>query len=76
MDKPHIGLPADEVLKMKDRDYWHAVREPKKIGDLVEWYYPDCTVVLEYKALRWRVKDVRIEKNEGPYSDEYSEERS
>jgi len=61
MKLPHVGMRADEVLKMKGRDWLHAKGwHGWKMDDgTVEWRYPDCVVVLAHDGLMYRVVEVR-----------------
>lgn len=63
-DLPHVGLPADELLKMAGRERARILTWPGEItgndneGLLVKWEYLDCTIDLHYRLGRYRVKSI------------------
>ena len=63
-----VGMPADEVLKLRGRNEDHAVKNPfvsgtDEHGLVVEWYYADCTVELRHDGTVYRV--VKVTEKEG-----------
>lgn len=57
---PLIGLPADDLLKMRGRSAEHATKAPTRIGYdrqgmVVLWHYPDCDVRLHYRKGCYRI---------------------
>ncbi len=64
MSDPHIGMKADEVLKMKGRSVDDAVRDPTPLFDptgeilQVTWHYADCDVVLAHDGKCYRVREL------------------
>lgn len=61
---PHVGLPADELLKMRGRGQEQILEWPSPImgmdaeGLLIDWHYEDCTVRLHRRGGRYRVAEV------------------
>jgi hypothetical protein len=64
---PRVGLPADELLKMRGRSTDDILVWPSEVtgsdenGLVVLWEYKDCTVELRRKRPygRFRVHEVR-----------------
>ena len=56
-----VGMRADAVLLLPGRGKEDAVRKPRKAGQLVEWYYRDCTITLHFERGHWRVKEIKQE---------------
>ena len=59
----HVGMKADEVLKLRGRHEDHAVKDlfvsgADEHGLVVEWYYADCTVELRHDGTLYRVVKV------------------
>jgi len=67
---PRVGLPADELLKMRGRGQEQILEWPSPImgmddeGLLVDWHYTDCTVRLHYRRGRYRVASVTTKEPE------------
>jgi len=63
--KPHVGMKADEVLKMAGRSAEHAgwprVVERDGAGRVhaIEWVYEDVVVLLRHDGKVFRVVEVR-----------------
>ncbi|RPJ40138.1 MAG: hypothetical protein EHM35_00600 [Planctomycetaceae bacterium] len=63
MSIPHIGMKADEVLKMAGRSAEDATEDPTWIGRdehgwIVVWHYADCVVILHRRMGCYRVREV------------------
>lgn len=64
MSKPHIGMKADEVLKMKGRSANDSHQDPSVTfgpdGEIIQvvWHYDDLSVTLAYDGSCYRVKEV------------------
>jgi len=61
---PYIGMPADEVLKMKGRGNDNILVWPSRIlgeddnGLIVEWEYPDIKLIMKRWNGRYRVAEI------------------
>lgn len=58
-----LGMPADEVLKLRGRSEAESTTLPRVIGQdeeghVVEWYYPDIIVEMRRRNGQYRVAKV------------------
>jgi hypothetical protein len=58
-----VGMPADDVLKMRGRSSEYAIAVPTEVdkdemGYVVAWHYFDCDVLLHWRNGCYRVREV------------------
>jgi hypothetical protein len=58
-----VGMPADDVLKMRGRSAEYAIAMPTQVGlekegHIIAWHYFDCDVILHRRNGCYRVKEV------------------
>lgn len=58
-----VGMPADDVLKMRGRSVEYAIAAPTEVdkeeeGYVVAWHYFDCDVILHRRNGCYRVREV------------------
>lgn len=81
--RPHIGMKADEVLKMGGRGRLAATLDPEVIGEdggrlVVEWHYDDIILEIRWRKGAYRVAAIRdaVAVPEAGQAGEETEERN
>lgn len=56
--EPWVGLPSDELLKMRGRAMENMIGPTQVEEDHVVWHYPDLVVTLAHYGGQYRVAEV------------------